>query len=96
MKYFLICWQQIIRKLQEKDTIHGRNNESNIQRLNNIHMKCAGPNGGKAKKVLMRGISRDSKTINKDLSIHLFFHSIDIYSAPGTYQASGLSTGDTP
>lgn len=52
--------------------------------------------GGKAKKVLMRGISQDSKTINKDLSIHLFFHSIDIYSAPGTYQASGLSTGDTP
>lgn len=52
---------------------------------------------GKVKKTLMRGINQDLvEMINKGLVIHLFFHSINMYSAPETHQAPRLSIGDTP
>lgn len=52
---------------------------------------------GKAKKTLIRGINQDLvEMINKGLVINLFFHSINMYSAPERHPAPRLNIGATP
>lgn len=83
-----------MRKSQEKDTIHDGKKPKSTLPKNNIHMKCTEPNREKPKGV--RGINPNlMEMIKKSLSIHLFFHSINVYSVSGTYQAPKLNTGDT-